>query len=161
MTIVLQHVDVFDMRMHSTCHNRLTRLTSFQIWERKPHMKVKHDVGVDVGQHQVMSGTGGNMFWVKRFNPNKYRGRAKCVTRRKPQHGRSYIKPIPVRIRSIPVRIRRRINSANDLVLDIIKKVWDEYPHHSRLSLHAGNIPKICSTANSASIKGVNDCDKE
>ena len=104
---------------------------SFQIWKRMSTKRMKHDVGVDVGQYQV---NGENIYWVKRFNPNKYHGKCKCVTRSKPR-GRFK--------NSIPVRIRKRVYSPEDLILDVVKKIWDEYPQHSRQSLHAGNIKNM------------------
>ena len=100
---------------------------SFQIWERSDKKRFHPDVGFDVGGRDC---TGNNVYWVKRFNPNKYKGRAHCVTTSKP-HARH----LP-----IPIRVRRRVRHPKDVILRVLQNIWKDYPHHSRLSFHAGNL---------------------
>jgi hypothetical protein len=107
--------------------------TSFQIWKRMPTPRVYEDIGVLVGQHNIPSPLikiGWEMFYVARFNPQHGPDRA-AVTRSRPK--KQSPKPIMVSVRmDIPDRL--------ELVQRAVELMWREYPHHAKLSLHAGNL---------------------
>lgn len=104
---------------------------SFQIWERKEYKRIHIETGFKVGKYHV---TTGNIFWVKRFNPNTYTKKRKCVTPSK---------PTGIFKNAIPVQVCRITRSSEKKILEVVKKTWEEYPDHSVLSFHAGNIKNI------------------
>jgi hypothetical protein len=110
---------------------------SFQIWERRASRREPVDIGIDVGKFHNFACNGGDVFWVKRLNPLTHTGSCPMVTKAKPRSNNLLHRT------AIPVRIRRFVPSPLEFVEDAYNMMWQEYPHHSLLSLHPGNLRNI------------------
>ena len=106
--------------------------TSFQIWVRKETPRAGY-TGVKVGKLRVSAADAD--WWVKREKPETASRRSvELVTEYKfYRNGKST---------GIPVKFPPGIDRAEGkkILLAAIEKMWAEYPQHSKLSLHPGNL---------------------
>lgn len=103
-------------------------LTSIQVWVRKPYKRAAY-AGIPVGNHRVAGADATH--WVKRRNPLLTKLEVVTAT-----------KPYPDTYKSFPVKFPDSVSyeDGKAILAEAVKSMWEEYPHHSMISLHAGNL---------------------